>query len=100
MDLHSAPMGDSRQHVHELIDRLDPGQLAAVGNLLEVMILDHDEEMTEEDRAAIQAGLASLDQNGGISMEEILADFGLTVAEFEKMAAEPHVEHPVTKRSD
>jgi hypothetical protein len=93
-------MGESRQHVHELIDRLDPGQLAAVGHLLEVMIHEDDEEMTEEDRAAIQAGLASLDKNGGIPMEEILADFGLTAAEFEEMAAEPHVEHTVTKRSD
>ena len=54
-------MSDSRQHVHELIDQLDPGQLAAVGHLLEVMIHeDGDEELTEADRAAIRVGLARL----------------------------------------
>ena len=47
------------------------------------------EELTEEDRAAIQIGLASLEQNGGVPMEDVLADFGLTMADFEKMAAEP-----------
>src|SRR6266852_3585633 len=30
-------MSDTRQYVHELIDQLDAGQLAAVGQLLEVM---------------------------------------------------------------
>ena len=47
------------------------------------------EELTEEDRAAIQIGLASLEQNGGVPMEDVLADFGLTMADFEKMVAEP-----------
>jgi hypothetical protein len=94
-----SPMSDSRQYVHELIDQLDPGQLAAVGKLFEVMIHE-EEELTEEDRAAIQAGLASLNKNGGIPMEDVVADFGLTIAEFEKMAGEPHVEHTVTKRGD
>jgi hypothetical protein len=35
MDLRTARMSDSRQHVHKLIDQLDAGQLAAVGQLLE-----------------------------------------------------------------
>jgi hypothetical protein len=92
-------MSDSRQHVHELIDQLDPGQLAAVGHLLEVMIHeDDDEELTEEDRAAVQAGLVSLEKNGGVAMEDVLADFGLTVAEFEKMAAEPQLRAQISAR--
>ena len=81
-------MSDARQHVHELIDQLDAGQLAAVGKLLEVMIHDDDEQLTKEDRAAIQAGLASLDKNGGIPMEDILTDFGLTMADLENIAAD------------
>ena len=80
-------MSDSRKHAHELIDELDAYQLAAIGCLLEVMIHDDKEELTEADRAAIRAGLASLDKNGGVPMEEIIADFGLTMAEFETTAA-------------
>jgi hypothetical protein len=91
-------MSDSRQYVHELIDQLDAGQLDAVGRLLEVMVHEDDEELTEEDRAAIQVGLASLDKNGGVPMEEVLADFGFTMAEFEKMATDSNLQHPVTKR--
>ena len=45
--------------------------------------------LTEQDRAAIQAGLDSLDRNGGVSMEDVLADFGLTRSDFEKMANAP-----------
>jgi hypothetical protein len=92
-------MSDSRQYVHELIDQLDAGQLAAVGHLLEVMIHDDDEQLTNEDRAAIHAGLESLNKNGGIPMEDILADFGLTTAEFENIAADPTVQDTVTKLS-
>lgn len=80
-----------RQQAHALIDLLPPAKLGAVRNLLEVMIEeeDDDEELTEQDRAAIQIGLASLEQNGGVSMEDVLSDFGITMAEFEKMTAEP-----------
>lgn len=77
-----------RQEAHALLDRLPPAKLNAVRSLLEVMIDDDDDEkLTEEDRAAIQAGLDSLEQHGPIPMEDVLADFGLTMAEFEKLAA-------------
>jgi hypothetical protein len=78
---------ETRAHVHELIDQLPPVQLAAVEALLESMI--DDEELTPADRDAIQAGLASLDKNGGVPLEDVLADFGLAMADFEKMANEP-----------
>ena len=74
-----------RQEAHALLDLLPPEKLGAVRSLLEVMIDEDDEELTEEDRAAIQAGIDSLDKNGGIPMEDVLADFGLTMADFEKM---------------
>ena len=77
-----------RQQAHALLDLLPPAKLGAVRSLLEVMIDDQDdEELTEEDRAAIQAGLDSLDKHGAIPMEDVLADFGLTMADFEAMAA-------------
>jgi hypothetical protein len=78
-----------RQQAHALLDLLPPAKLVAVRSLLEVMIDDDDDELTDEDRAAIQAGLASLDKNGSVPMEDVLADFGLTMAEFEKMSAAP-----------
>jgi hypothetical protein len=62
---------------HELIGQLNPDELAAVVHLLEVMI-DDEEELTGEDRAAIRVGLDSLEKNGTVSMEEVLSDFGLT----------------------
>jgi hypothetical protein len=74
---------------HELLGQLGPGKLAAVVQLLEVMVYDDDDELTPQDRTAIQAGLDSLDRNGGVPMEEVLADFGLTKADFEKLAAAP-----------
>ena len=85
-----------REQAHALLDLLPPAKLGAVRSLLEVMV--DDEELTVEDRAAIQAGLDSLDKNGGIPMEEILADFGLTMADFEKMPDAPD-ELSVMKRN-
>ncbi len=78
---------ETRAHVHELVDQLPPVQLAAVETLLESMIED-DEELSAADRAAIQRGIDSLKQDGGVSMEEVLGDFGMSMADFEKMASE------------
>jgi hypothetical protein len=85
-----------RQQAHALIDLLPPAKLGAIRNLLEVMIDEEDEELTEQDHAAIQAGLDSLDKAGGVPMEEVLADFGLTMADFEKMATESDTGHSLS----
>jgi hypothetical protein len=86
-----------RQQAHALLDLLPPAKLGAVRSLLQVMIdEDDDEELTAEDRAAIQIGLDSLEKHGPIPMEDVLANFGLTMAEFEKMSA---THDPVTKRN-
>ena len=69
-----------RQRAHVLLDRLAPAKLGAVCSLLEVIV--DDDELTEDDRTAIQAGLNSLKTNGGVPMEDVLADFGLTMADF------------------
>ena len=78
-----------RQHAHQLLDRLDPGQLAAIGQLLEVMLDPvaraiaaaprDDEPVTEEDRRRLQEGKAWFARRGGkgISMEEVLAQTGV-----------------------
>jgi hypothetical protein len=79
---------EQRQQAHALLDLLSPAKLGAVRSLLEVMIDDgEDEELTEEDRAAIQAGLDSLDKHEPVPMEDVLADLGLTMADFEALPA-------------
>jgi predicted transcriptional regulator len=42
------------------------------------MIDVDDAELSDEDRAAIEAGLASLDRGEGVPHEEILCEFGLS----------------------
>ena len=89
-------LAEQREHVHAYIDRLPGDQLTAVHGLLETMLspLDRklalapvdDEPVTPEDDAAIQAGVASLEAGRGVPMEEVLADFGLTMEDFRKMA--------------
>ena len=96
---HTEDITEQRQHVHAYIDRLPGDQLTAVRGLLETMLspLDRklalasidDEPVTPEDLAAIQAGVASLERVGGVPMEEVLADFGLTMDDFRKMAVTP-----------
>lgn len=73
------------QQAHALLDLLPPANVVAVRGLLEVMVDEDDEELTEEERADIKAGIDSLDQDRRYSMEEVLTDFGLTMADFEKM---------------
>jgi hypothetical protein len=48
-----------------------------------------DEPVSHEERAAINSGIASLEANGGVTMETLLADFGFTTAEFEQLTLEP-----------
>jgi len=65
---------------HELIGHLGAGQLAAVVHLLEVMIDDQDDELTEEDRRAIAGSREYFRQNpeSGLSFEEMVAGLGFT----------------------
>lgn len=74
---------DTRQHAHQLVEQLGPGQLAAVVHLLEVMI--HEEEpVTEEDRRRFHEGKAWFAEHGGrgIPMEDVMAEFGLKPEDF------------------
>ncbi len=95
-------IAEQRQHVHAYIDRLPGDQLTAVRGLLETMLspLDRklalapldDEPVRPEDLAAIQAGVASLKRGGGVPMEQVLSDFGLTMEEFDQIAGTPDSE--------
>jgi len=69
---------------HELLGQLGPSKLAAVVHLLEVMVQDDDEPVTEEDRRRFHEGQAWFEQRGGkgIPMEDVLAEFGLKPEDF------------------
>ena len=83
-----------RKHATELLSQLNAGQLAAVIHLLEVMIgptaraivaaPPDDEPVTQEDRQRFHNGQKWFAQHGdkGISMQEVLADFGLKPEDF------------------
>ena len=69
-------------NAHELLGHLGPVKLAAVVQLLEVMIDDDDgeEELTEEDRRALRASDEYFRNGGqGIPLEQVVADLGLTM---------------------
>lgn len=99
-----AEQAQQRQHAHAFLDRLPDDQLSAVCGLLETMLspLDRrlalapidDEPLTPGETDAIRAGVASLEQNGGVPMEDVLADFGLTIDEFHQLAEAPLPEKP------
>jgi hypothetical protein len=61
---------------HKLLSQLDPGKLAAVVHLLEVMVDDDDEPVTEEDHRRFHAGQAWFAERGGrgIPMEEVVTN--------------------------
>jgi len=79
-------MADSKEHAHELIERLPAPQLSALVALLEA-ILDpaaalasapvDQADLTPETAAALDRARASLARGEGIPHEEILREFGL-----------------------
>jgi hypothetical protein len=77
-------MPADKQHAHQLLDQLGPEQLAAVLQLLEVMLEpDDDEPLTQDDRQAIAASREYFRQNpgGGIPFEQVVTDLGFTMAQ-------------------
>jgi len=80
-------MSDTRQHVHELVDRLPAVQLDALAGLLESMVGAEREEPGDQEERAVDEAKEWLRANGGrgIPHEEVLADFGLSVEDFQRM---------------
>ena len=80
-----------KQHAVELLERLGPGQLAAVVHLLETMISP--EEDTDTLSPAEAKAIAEADEwskhNEPIPHGQVLAEFGLTMADWEKMSRKP-----------
>ena len=87
----------SKQHAHELIERMAPSQVAAVVSLLETMLdpvahaMAHaspdDEPESEEERQSVAASQAWFKQHPGegIPFSEILSEFGLAPEDSNKV---------------
>jgi hypothetical protein len=94
---------DTRSGVYSLIDQLPSVQLAALETILRSMLdtLSHkvalapfdDEPFPEEDRQAVAEADEWSKQNQSIPVEEVLADFGLTVTDWEAVKGGPKVSH-------
>jgi heme oxygenase len=90
---------NEKQQAHQLVEQLDAGQLDAVVRLLQVMLdplartlanAPFDDEPVGEDEAR-QATAAhdALARGEAIPNEDILADFGLSNEDFERMGRTP-----------
>ena len=81
---------DTKQHAHELIDRMSAGQVSAVVGLLKIMLDPvsraianapfDDEPESEDERRAVAESKAWLAEHPGqgIPHSELLAEFGLS----------------------
>jgi len=87
------------EHVERLLGQLAPDQLEAVERLLEAMLDPlsrklanaplEDEQISEGEEHAVDEAREWRKQNKPIPQEEVLADFGLTMADFERMGRTP-----------
>ena len=75
----ASDLTQERQQTHALLERLSAEKLRVVRSLLEV-IVDDEEELTEEDRRAVAASRDYFERGGeGISFEQVVADLGFTM---------------------
>jgi hypothetical protein len=98
---------ETRSHVHALVDQLPPAQLTAIEALLQSIVDPlsrklaaagaDDEPLTDEERCAIEEAVEWSKHNKPIPMEEVLADLGLTMADWEIMAKTP-LDQPLPAR--
>jgi hypothetical protein len=97
------PQANTKEHAHELIDRMSTGQVSAVVGLLEAMLDPvsialanapfDDEPVSEEEARDIAESRAAYARGEVVSNEEVLAEFGLTTADFERMGQTPLEPH-------
>ena len=80
-----------KERAHNLLERLGPVQLAAVVHLMETMVpsTEDADTLSNSERKAVAEADEWLKRNRPIPHEQILADLGLTMADWEKMAQEP-----------
>ena len=84
-------MSADAQHAHHLLDQLSTGQLAAVVHLLETMVSPEEDRdtLSNAERKAVAEADEWLKHNQPIPHEEVLAEFGLTMADWDNMGKDP-----------
>ncbi len=93
-----------KQQAHELIDRLSIGQASAVVTLLQAMLdpvsialanasMD-DEPVSAEEARDVAEARAEYGRGEVVSNEQVLAEFGLSPEEFERMGHTPPEPEP------
>ncbi len=89
-------MAIEKQYAHHLLDQLAPGQLAAVVSLLEALLTPNEDgaELSQAERAAVAEADEWLKHNQPIPHEEVLAELGLTLGDWERMAQGGHPAEP------
>lgn len=88
-----------KQEAHELIDRLSTGQVIAAVGLFKAMLDPvstalanapyDDEPVSEEEARDIAQARAAAARGEAISNDDVLADFGLSPEDFERMGRTP-----------
>ncbi len=92
-------MNAERLHAQQLINHLPAEQVAAVVHLMEVMLdplsrklanaPPEDEVISADEEQAVTEAKQSRLLTRPVSHEDVLADFGLTMDDFQKMALRP-----------
>jgi hypothetical protein len=87
----AANIPEAKQRAHHLLDQLRPSQFAAVVHLLETLVSPEEDAdtLSDAERKAVAEADGWLKHNQPIAQEEVLAEFGLTMADWEKMGQEP-----------
>ena len=93
------PHVQTKEHAHELIDRMAPGQVAAVVGLMEILLYPvtrslanapyDDEPVSEEEARDIAESRAAYARGETVSNDDVLAEFGLTADDFDRMGRTP-----------
>ena len=78
-----------KEQAHAMLDQLGPRQLGQVVRLLRSLTAADTETPTEAERKALAEAEEWLKENAPIPNEDVLAEFGLTQAEWERMAKDP-----------
>jgi hypothetical protein len=92
-------LNSEKQRAQHLLSQLAPEQVAAVVHVMQVMpdpfarMLANapfeDEEIGPAEQAAVAEAREWLKQNEGIPHKDVLADFGLSPEDFERMGSRP-----------
>src|ERR1700728_1467851 len=95
----ATPATNPKQQAHQLIERISTAQASAVVALITSMLDPveralanapfEDEEISEEETRAVAASKEWLKDHQPIPNQEVLAEFGLTDEDFERMGETP-----------